>query len=450
MSGSTTSARFPPPGHKPLAWQGVGLFVPLTWDIGRHAGTYRQGGFRIDNEYRVVVQVKWWQTRGPVSLDRAVQKHLKQGRQREAALEPATGLAVPSVGRAAGFRASIPAGKTGPAHDEVIVVAQEETHTRAAMWRFTLADGEPDARQINAMLRGLRLQLRSDGLDWAALDFSLRSPPEYDLQKAVLASGVCYLRFGRRMSQVAFRRFSTAPSLEPGEEAGALTRWCRVAYANDFYDVRYQIEASRDRLMLSGRRPLIALPEFKGLIPGHRRPPRHIDIRWDREANKIYAIEVSKLRESTAAAAGEMADSIRMTLPVSAASGVMSSRMPDPLPPRLRALHAVVMPVAADVTEHEGDRGNVQLRYQVIQPPRLRLMRLLAGQPVGTRTRQRILDLDRMGSAIWRQIRRRPRVMELVESLMRDLKISYREAELSVAHYIKVLGQRGLLSVKME
>ena len=49
-----------PSGHRLLAWDGIGLFVPKEWSIGRHDGDSLFGSIRVDTAEKVVARVRWW------------------------------------------------------------------------------------------------------------------------------------------------------------------------------------------------------------------------------------------------------------------------------------------------------------------------------------------------------------------------------------------------------
>ena len=98
----------PPSGHKVLAWEGVGLYVPRRWDIGRHEGDHIRGLFRVDDESRVAIQLRWWKAERPIPIDDQVRQHARTVAGKEAPLrfKPAGGLGLPSGegNRAEAFR----------------------------------------------------------------------------------------------------------------------------------------------------------------------------------------------------------------------------------------------------------------------------------------------------------------------------------------------------------
>lgn len=458
-----------PPGYKLLAWEGVGLFIPQRWDLGQRSGDYNQGFLRIDDEYRPVVQVRWWKTRGWISIDRVVQQYsrkmfTRKERQSGMQLKPLAGLSLPQgdTDRAQAFH--LEATEDRPER-EVLVIWQNRAANRAAVWRFAVEKDSPSLHHIQLMARGLCLQGHKDNKDFGLLDLAFRGPARYELQKHEIHAGVCYFRFSRSFGfdQLGLRRFSCANavlgSLQP--QVCDLVRWCRGIYAPEFYDMRYQIEETRDakdrpQLVLRGRRRWLAPLEIGSLIPQHRRSPREIRILWDPPANKIYCLEILKLKPRSIQAADELFGSLRMTLD-SRANG----DLPDNSPPsrnqekqwpkerrqRMRSLRAQVR--RGKVEYFTNDAGRIVLKHIYERPTKLRLLRLLGSQPRGPSKAMRQVELDLIGSMIWEKIDSRTTFKSLTEEVLQQFHISLHEAELSVAHYIKTLGSRGLLAVKL-
>jgi hypothetical protein len=333
-----------------------------------------------------------------------------------------------------------------PEIDETVVVWQHHANRRAAMWRIPKAGD-----LIHDMLRGLMLREPGEPRPFAALDFCVTAPPGYEMQKANLASGVCYLRFAAWRSRITYRRFSTANAVLGGDDATLddLERWCRKVYANEFFDMRYRVEVDQksNALHLTGKRRLFALPELKSLIPRHRISPQTIRMVWDRQTNKIHCFEVRKvtagneedLKAFMSSAFTTIGRDDRNVAPI------LSERPSG----RQRSLMATVEIPGGGFESDVTDQGHVKLSYMVAQPPKLRLFRALAAQPIGTPTQRRTVELDMVGSLIWRRCGDMPTVLELIEDVMRAFQISYREAELSVSMYVKMLGQRGLLILHM-
>ena len=464
-----------PPGYKLLAWEGVGFFVPQRWDIGRHEGDLRRGSFRVDDEQRVVVQVRWWSSTRPVSIDQVVSQHVRQvlgdrggddavDRDRIADLDLPGG----DDDRVEAFALRV-SDESDPS--EWLVVWQNFGSGRVAAFRFIREGGEPGRQRLEKMLSGLRLQSGDEWRDWSVLDFSLRSPPGFALNKDALSSGVCYLRFRKGREAIALRRFSAADAIlcahsrsrsgghVSGLDRSALEAWCRLTYAAEFHDMRYDVEeatdpAGRPMLRLRGNPRLLAPIELKWLIPEHRRLPRRIDIIWDRPANKIYSVEIRRPSRELESVVEEFERSLRMTLDWESLidDPPLPRKDPASLPEsrrqRLRSLRSMVS-VDPEITSEVNAEGCMVVTYQYQRPAGLRFLRTAGGMAGGEETKDRTVELDLIGSLIWQQCDGRVRVCDLVESVRKRFQISYREAELSVTQFVKDLGSRGLLRLVM-
>lgn len=445
-----------PPGFKLMAWEGVGLYVPQRWEIGRHEGDHRQGLFRVDDESRVVIQARWWTATGPIPIDELVRQHARTIHGRQSGPPPrftpveGLGLAAAPGDRAVAFESD---GGPARAGREILVILQKISLSRVLMLRFLIEQDQPDRSRIRAMLSGLRLQGADAERDWAVLDFAVQVRPGYRLNQAVIKAGVCYLDFYSGRRHIALRRFSAADAVMGVEAPGLddLERWCRLTYSAEFYDMRYAVErtvdpAGRPLLRLTGKRRLMAPIELKWLIPKHRRIPARIDVIWDAGANKIYCIEILKPAAELEPDIAAFERAVRMTLTDEPA---VISAVPENKTPRQRSLHARVQR-SGEVTFHTNEKGRIVITYPVQRPRGLRLLRLLGGLVAGPGRQDRTLELDLIGSLVWAECGRHRRVSEIIELLAKRFRISHREAELSVTDFIRVLGSRGLLSVVME
>lgn len=469
-----------PPGHRLLAWDGIGLFVPVGWSIGRHDGDSLFGSIRVDASEKVRVRVRWWRAPKRFHIDNVALQF-----ERNMVSQAKTKLKGPSLAKDAGYlaeaknivvvptnRVKLPArlgehakafvsgvagekGREPSKVTNVLVVAYRRDLQRAAVWQFVIDEDGPSFEQINRMVEGLLIQHLEQWRDWQVLDMAFQAPPSSRLDKAVLASGVCYFRFEWRRMRVGLRRFSAATAvmdrLEPQEED--LERWCRGAYANEFFDLRYQVEskpldADRQALILTGRGRLLAPLELRWVIVRHRRLPRRIEIYWHKPSNKIYCFEISKLTASNEELIRRMVDSYR---PVEEeeepAAPVLVQKGEAPRTPRERSLAARVRR-SREVTWELNERDRVVLEYELVRPLGLRLLRVLSSQPTKAKELRKV-ELDLIGSIIWQACDGKMRVRDIIEEIRREFKITQREAEVSVTEYIKTLGNRGLIILEM-
>ncbi len=469
---ATEREESPPPGFKFLAWEGVGLYIPSRWDIGQYQGDGLYGSFRVDGEDRVMIQVRWWKARRRISLERVAKqfrRNVLAKRRFPKAVKPPVmqqtdRVRLPlALGNNAQVFLAVPAedadSKKKDEISDVLVCAYRPEHRRAAVWRFMIDRARPGFEQINQMTRGLMLQGLEQWRQWTVLDFSLSVPPGARLRKSVLASGVCFLWFVWPGSNVGFRRFSAANAvmgrLKPSVDD--LINWCRAVYAKDFFDMNYRIESaplsdSVHRLHLTGKRGRLAPLEILSLIPRHRRPPREIEIFWNRSTNKICCFEIRKRTDANRESIERMIGSYQVVGSELVADEQMSDAPAvdsrGERSPRDRSLKARILPLKSARTEWTR-QGRVRLEFEVSRPQSLRFLRMLGSLSAGPTTETRIIELDLIGSMIWKSCDGRTRVCDVIEDVRRLFLISYREAERSVTEYIQTLGNRGLISLEL-
>lgn len=456
-----------PAGFKLLAWEGVGLYVPQRWEMGRHEGDHKRGLFRVDDESRVVIQARWWTAERPVPIDDLVRRHVGTVHGHKPGLAPrfsrmeGLGLTPGADERAVAFEADVKNERTS-ADREILVVWQKPSVRRVLLLRFLIERGQPAMECIRTMLAGLRLQGATAARDFAALDFAVCCPPGYALDKGYLKAGICYLEFRQGRRRLALRRFSAANAVMGVETPclDDLERWCRKTYAQEFHDMRYEVRratdpAGRPLLRLTGRRRLLAPIEMRWLLPRHRRLPKRIDIIWDPAANKIYCVELLRPRVDLEATVVAFEQSVRMTLgselrTVGARKAIEADPgLPESAKLRLRSLRARVQRSESASAERL-ENGRLVLGYKVERPRHLRFLRLIGGLPAGPEQQLKKVELDLLGTLVWEECGRNRRVCEIIDLVRDRFRISHREAELSVTEFIRGLGSRGLLSVVLE
>lgn len=450
----------PPAGFKLLAWEGVGLFVPQRWEIGRHEGNLRKGFYRVDDDARIVIQLRWWSASAPVPIARLVEQHARNVSSRRggplAQFRERPDLRLPAgPGDPAAVFAATLEPREGGAESEILALWQRPAVKRVVVARFLAQGGRPTAGQVRVMLSGLRLQGPEEERDWALHDLAFKTPPGCVLRQSHLYAGVACLNFALGRQEFALRRFSAADAVMGTAAPGVadLERWCRRIYALEFYDMRYQVAPFQDPLgrpglRLTGSRRLLAPIEMKWLIPKHRRLPRRIDMVWDPAANKIYVLEIRRPSPALEPVLETLLRTLRMNFVPGAEPGpeAADTETDDRQRQRARSLQARVRR-NGNVRFRLNGQGRAILTHRVPRPSRLRFLRLIGGLSAGSGEIEKNVELDLIGTLVWESCEREPRVCDLIESVRARFKISYREAELSVTEFIRSMGSRGLLSV---
>ncbi|GAB4340391.1 MAG: hypothetical protein Kow0089_14000 [Desulfobulbaceae bacterium] len=112
---------------------------------------------------------------------------------------------------------------------------------------------------------------------------------------------------------------------------------------------------------------------------------------------------------------------------------------------REKALACVVVKNPQVRERETGNRG-LLLTYQVrVKAWFQAIVRRITGREDDLIERK--LELDELGTAVWRMIDGRKEVAELIDEFRREYRLDHREAELSVTAFLRELGRRGLIAL---
>lgn len=99
------------------------------------------------------------------------------------------------------------------------------------------------------------------------------------------------------------------------------------------------------------------------------------------------------------------------------------------------------------LVEQENENGEVCLTYQVEMKPWFQgIYKIFSSR--GNTVIDRKLQLDELGTEVWRMIDDRRSVREIIDAFQAAHRLGGREAELSVSSFLKKLGKRGLLVMR--
>lgn len=121
---------------------------------------------------------------------------------------------------------------------------------------------------------------------------------------------------------------------------------------------------------------------------------------------------------------------------------------PDNTVSRERALACV--PVRnPEIREQNNEQGELCLTYQVrIRPWFQGVVQKITGKSEDIIERK--LQLDGLGSSVWKKIDGQRTVLEIIADFRALHKLNQREAEISVTTFLKELGKRGLIVMRGE
>jgi hypothetical protein len=98
------------------------------------------------------------------------------------------------------------------------------------------------------------------------------------------------------------------------------------------------------------------------------------------------------------------------------------------------------------ITEARLETGEVVISYPVTMRPFFAgLVKRFGGPEVQIQMKK--LQLDELGTSVWDMINGKFSVRQLVERFARTHQLEAREAEVSVAQFIRELGRRGLIGL---
>lgn len=99
------------------------------------------------------------------------------------------------------------------------------------------------------------------------------------------------------------------------------------------------------------------------------------------------------------------------------------------------------------ISEDDNGSGEVCLTYQVQVKPWFQGIYQRFSSRRDT-VMDRKLQLDALGTAVWRMIDGQRTVREIIDAFQTTHRVNRREAELSVSTFLKELGKRGLLAMR--
>ena len=120
----------------------------------------------------------------------------------------------------------------------------------------------------------------------------------------------------------------------------------------------------------------------------------------------------------------------------------------DPLPPmdKQRALAAI--PVQnSEITTQANPSGNIVIRYPLtVRPWVAKLLHRFRGASPQIRFRK--LELDRIGTNVWRMIDGKRTVQEIIDEFAQIHQLPIAESESAITQFLRDLGKRGLIGMR--
>lgn len=121
-------------------------------------------------------------------------------------------------------------------------------------------------------------------------------------------------------------------------------------------------------------------------------------------------------------------------------------RREPPIMNRTTAMSMVPVRNSA-VNEETGDDGQLQLAYDAMVRPWFAAPAEKLGLWDGKPLRKKV-ELDSMGQFVWDKVDGRNSVSDIAASFCNRYGVLRQEADLSVASFLKMLGERGIIALK--
>ena len=125
---------------------------------------------------------------------------------------------------------------------------------------------------------------------------------------------------------------------------------------------------------------------------------------------------------------------------------LFAKKRPKPQFSRQRALDSIPLK-NPEVREETQESGNVLLSCPVgMRPFFSKAVSLFGGD--GSKTRLRRIQLDELGSDVWRRLDGQRSVAQIIRQFAKRHQVHQKEAEVAVTQFVRDLGRRGLIGIK--
>ncbi|MGQ9730257.1 MAG: hypothetical protein ACUVX8_03205 [Candidatus Zipacnadales bacterium] len=214
-----------------IGWQGYTLRVPEDWTIGAIGGDHLEGYLRIDGPDMPRCELKWFDRKGPISLEEVVGNYLKElhKKRRRRHPEVKTKRDTRLLGRKRGGRLQL----------ECFHWHDDKRQAHGAAWQCAHCDRitimqvlGPVDHEFDDLARQLMLSVAdhpSDGwATWATYGLHCEVPEEFRLSHQKLMAGLLELGFKRETEQISIMRWGMADVALGGR---GLKEWAQTQIA---------------------------------------------------------------------------------------------------------------------------------------------------------------------------------------------------------------------------
>jgi len=404
--------------HNPeptIAWHGLSLHTPPSWAPSKMTGDAAGGTLAVTDGALTRLHLDWSRPLRRPNLDRRLRrilKHLaKEAVRRNAFISPAeTTFPLPAdkTARFAKWPTALGCAVAGVIY---CAACRRLTTVRAA---FT--DGEDADVTFAALTRSFHDHPAKGELAWSLCHFSAKTPASAVLLAGAIEPGRIDLTFRDGADAVRISQLGLARTVLAGT---TLREWLAAFWDRDLPGQSLELaeETFREHPSLTWH------AESSGLARRARSAGRAW---WCVESNRIYVVSI-RSKKSPEDRLTRWCKGVNCHPADASASGKAGAVTGGPfarrprLTPRVKRL----------------DRNGSGCTKIVLRPN-------------GAVSRERIIELDPLGSLVLDRCDGRATVGAIIESFSREHRLHPREAQVCVASFLKMLAERGVIEMPRE
>ena len=223
---------------KRFSWRGIGLDVPVSWELGAVHGDDRSGYFRLDDSFYTRVEAKWHnQTGGRPSLERIQEQYMAQlrgkGRHRKN-VELIEGPVCRQVDEQGSETCRF---RWAAETEGSCLVRFCSACQRVLLIQVLSRAGMGGARLARRVLDSARDHSEDQQCHWAVYDLAFHVPISFSLSSHQLQSGLLEFLFVDRDAILGVRRWSMADIML---KRGDLDLWLKKEYSELLRDSQWE------------------------------------------------------------------------------------------------------------------------------------------------------------------------------------------------------------------
>jgi hypothetical protein len=272
-----------------LGWQGIALDVPADWCPGRLTGDFASGYLRVEDEWRVRLELRWETLRPPLPaasqlVDRFLDQCQRKLRRNDPQPQIARDRSVPGLDA---LDHEVFTWRGGFAAHSLMAVCPA-TH-RAVHVRVFVEAGDELKELTRRVFASLVTAPREDLCEWSVFDLRCQVPASWQLTSSALRTGCLQLAFRHGRDELEVSRFSLA---ELSLRKATLSQWFGRTFAKPLRGIH--LETREDRYRDHAALRCQGLSRTRGRPLGFLRRPRHLTaLAWHcQAADRFFVVRL--------------------------------------------------------------------------------------------------------------------------------------------------------------